>query len=54
MIEKHMYFNGLVTRGNNINEVRNVKKESVELFHKGSCFFFLSGIPMCQLRIAIT
>ena len=53
MIEKHMYFNILITRGNNINEVRNVKKESVELFHKGS-FFFVSGIPMCQLRIAIT
>ena len=53
MIEKDTYFDGLVTRGNNINEVRNVKKESGELFIKG-VFFFVSGISMCQLLIAIT
>lgn len=53
MIEKDTYFDGLVTTGNNINEVRNVKKESGELFIKG-VFFFVSGIPMCQLLIAIT
>ena len=34
-IEKDMYVDDLVTEGNTLDKVRNVKKESVELFQKG-------------------
>ena len=48
-----MYDDGLVTRENTLDEVRDVKKESVKLFQKEG-FFFVSGTLMCQLWRAIT
>lgn len=50
--EKDMYVDDLVTGKNTVDEVRNVKKDSVELFQM--VLFFISGTPMSQLWRAIT
>ena len=47
-----MYVDDLVTGKNTVDEVRNVKKDSVELFQM--VLFFISGTPMCQLWRART
>ena len=53
-IQKDMFVDDSVNRGNTLDEVRNVKKETPELFQKGVLILFISGIPMCQLWRAIT
>ena len=52
-LEKDKYLDDLVNGENTLDELRNVKKESVVLFQKGG-FISISGILMCQLWRAIT
>ena len=52
-IEKGKYVDDLVTGENTLDELRNVKKESVVQFQKGG-FISISEILMCQLWRAIT
>ena len=52
--QKDIYVDDSVNGENTLGEVRNVKKETPEKFHKGVFILFIRGIPMCQLWTSIT